>query len=218
MKKIRVVLADDHPIVRLGLRTLLESEPDIEVVGEACTGWQAITLAQELGPDVAILDISMPGSGLDATRQIRATCRETKVLILSVHAEERYLFHVLKAGACGYVLKSAVDTELIGAIRAVAQGGAFLYPSGAKLLVEEYLARLETAEEQDASQELSDRDRQILQLAALGHTAGEIAEKLSLSPKSIETYRTRIMQKLELRNRADLVHYALSHDLLTEDV
>ena len=218
MKKIRVLLADDHPVVRVGLRTLLESEPDMEVVGEAGTGWQAVALAQELGPDVAVLDISMPGSGLDATRQIRATCSGTKVLILTVHAEERYLFHVLKMGASGYVLKSSVDTELIGAIRAVAQGGAFLYPSGAKMLVENYLARLETGEELDAFQELSDRDREVLQLAALGHTASEIAEKLSLSPKSIETYRTRIMQKLNLHNRADLVRYALSHDLLTEDL
>jgi len=218
MKKIRVLLADDHPVVRVGLRTLLESEPDMEVVGEAGTGWQAVALAQELCPDVAVLDISMPGSGLDATRQIQATGSETKVLILTVHAEERYLFHVLKAGAFGYVLKSSVDTELIGAIRAVAQGGAFLYPSGAKLLVEDYLARLETGEELDAFQELSDRDREVLQLAALGHTASEIAEKLSLSPKSIETYRTRVMQKLNLHNRADLVRYALSHDLLTEDL
>jgi two-component system, NarL family, response regulator NreC len=218
MEKIRVLLADDHPVVRVGLRTLLESEPDMEVVGEAGTGWQAVTLAQELNPDVAILDISMPGNGLDATRQIRATCRETTVLILTVHAEERYLFHVLKAGASGYVLKSTVDTELISAVRAVAQGGAFLYPSGAKMLVEDYLARLETGEEQDAYQQLSDREREVLQLVALGHTAGEIAEKLSLSPKSVETYRTRTMQKLNLHGRADLVRYALSHNLLTEDL
>jgi two-component system response regulator NreC len=140
------------------------------------------------------------------------------VLILTVHAEERYLFHVLKAGASGYVLKSTVDTELISAVRAVAQGGAFLYPSGAKMLVEDYLARLGTGEEQDGYEQLSDREREVLQLAALGYTASDIAEKLSLSPKSVETYRTRTMQKLNLHNRSDLVRYALSHDLLTEDL
>jgi two-component system response regulator NreC len=218
MKKIRVLLADDHPVVRVGLRTLLESEPDMEVVGEAGTGWQAVALAQELQPDVAVVDISMPGNGLDATRQIRATCHGTSVLILTVHAQERYLFHVLKAGASGYVLKSTVDTELISAIRSVAQGGAFLYPSGAKMLVEDYLARLGQNEEEDALHQLSDREREVLQFAALGYTANEIGEKLSLSPKSVETYRTRTMQKLNLHGRADLVRYALSHDLLTEDI
>jgi len=218
VKKIRVLLADDHQIVRIGVRTLLESEPDMEVVGEASTGLQAVALVQELRPDVAVMDISMPGNGLDATRQIRASCSETQVLILTVHAQERYLFHVLKAGAAGYVLKSTVDTELVDAIRTVAVGGAFLYPSGAKMLLEDYVGRLQRGEDPDAYQQLSEREREVLKLIALGYTASEAADVLALSPKSVETYRTRIMQKLNLHNRAALVQYALFHGLLTEDV
>ena len=218
MKKIRVLLADDHPVVRAGLRAFLESEPDMEVVGEAETGWQAVTLARELCPDVAVLDISMPGNGLDATRQIRSLCPETQVLILTIHAQEYYLFLVLKAGAAGYVLKSTADTELVNAIRAVAQGGAFLYPSGAKMLVEDHLARLEASQERDPYEPLSDREIEVLRFISLGYTASEAADALALSPKSVETYRARIMQKLNLHSRAALVQYALFHGLLSEDV
>ena len=218
LKTIRVLLADDHPVVRAGLRALLESEQDMQVVGEAETGWQAVILAQELGPDVVVMDISMPGNGLDATRQIRSLCPETQVLILTIHAQDYYLFLVLKAGAAGYVLKSTADTELVGAIRAVAQGGAFLYPTGAKMLVEDYLARLERSQVSTSPETLSDRELEVLKFIALGYTASEAADALALSPKSVETYRARIMQKLDLHSRVELVQYALLHGLLTESV
>lgn len=216
MNKIRILLADDHPVVRAGVRAFLEGEPDMVVVGEAGTAHQAVALAQELQPDVAVLDISMPGNGLDATRQIRSTCPGTQVLILTFHSQDNYLLTVLKAGAIGYVLKSAVDTELLNAIRVVAEGGAFLSPTDARLVVADYQANL-AKEQDDSAAQLSEREREVLKLIALGHTASEAAKILTLSPKSVETYRTRIMQKLGLHNRAAVVQYALLHHLLSED-
>ncbi len=216
MKKIRILLADDHPVVRAGVRTFLKDEPDILVVGEASNVCQAIALTQELLPDVAILDISMPGDGLDATRQIRSTCPGTQVLILTFHEQEHFLFRALQSGAAGYVLKSVMDTELLNAIRTVAEGGVFLYPGGVKTLVESYQAGLGT-EPAEADSQLSEREREVIRLIALGYTASEAAEALMLSPKSVETYRTRIMQKLGIQSRAGLVQYALSNHLLTED-
>lgn len=217
MRKIRVLVVDDHPVVRAGIRVFLESEQDMEVVGEASTGWQAVALAQELRPDVAVLDISMPGSGLDATRQIRSLCPETQVLILSIHSQEYYMLLGLKAGAAGYVLKSTIDTELVNAIRAVAAGGAFLCPTVAKILVEEYAARQEASVESNPCEHLSERELEVLKSIALGYTTTETAEELALSPKSVETYRFRIMQKLNLQSRAALVQYALLNGLLIED-
>ena len=216
MKRIRILLADDHPVVRAGVRAFLEDEPDMLVVAEASNACQAVALAQELRPDVAVLDISMQGDGLDATRQIRSTCPTTQVLILTFHAQEYFLFLALRSGAAGYVLKSTVDTELLNAIRVVAEGGAFLCPSGVKLLVEDYQARLEASAE-DADAPLSEREHEVVKLIALGYTTGEAAAELGLSPKSVETYRTRIMQKLGVHSRIGLVQYALRHDLLKED-
>jgi DNA-binding NarL/FixJ family response regulator len=216
MKTIRLLLADDHPVVRVGLRTLLEIEPDLCVVGEAGDGAEAVRLIERLCPDVVIMDISMPEmDGLEATRRARAISPGTHILILTVHAQERYLFPVLKAGASGYVLKSTIDTELIEAIRTVARGEAFLYPSATRMVLEDYLAHL-AGGEQDAYEQLSEREREVLKLIALGHTAGEIASQLGLSPKSVETYRARIMQKLDLHSRAALVRYALARGLLSE--
>ena len=217
MKQIRVLLADDHPVVRAGVRAFLEDEPDMLVVGEASNACQAVALAEALRPDVAVLDISMPGRGLDAARQIRSTCPDTQVLILTFHAQENYLFLALQAGAAGYVLKSTVDTELLTAIRVVAEGGAFLSPSGAKMLVEDYHTRPGTSSA-DADQPLSEREREVVKLIALGYTASEAATALGLSPKSVETYRTRIMHKLGVHSRVGLVQYALLHDLLNEDL
>jgi len=216
MKKIRVLLADDHPVVRAGVRAFLESEPDIVVVGEASIGCQAVALAQDLHPDVVIMDIMMPGNGLDATRQIRATCPTTQVVIFTFHNQDIYLLDAVKAGAAGFVLKSAADTELVTAIRAVAEGGAFLSPSSARLVVEEYRAELGSVLA-DAYDPLSEREHEVLKLIVLGYTANEAAAALKLSPKTVETYRTRIMQKLSLHNRVALVQYALSHNLLTEE-
>ena len=217
MRKIRVLIADDHPVVRAGVRAFLDDQPDMRVVGEASNACQAVALAQELQPDVDVLDISMPGRGLDATRQIRSACPDTQVLILTFHAQEYFLLLALRAGAAGYVLKSAVDTELLNAIRVVAEGGAFLYPSGAKMLVEDYQARLGT-NMADTDGQLSEREHEVIQLIALGYTASEAAEALALSPKSVETYRTRIMQKLGVHSRIGLVQYALLHGLLKEDI
>jgi two-component system response regulator NreC len=217
MAKIRVLLVDDHMVVRIGLKALIESEPDIEVVGEAGNGLEAIEQAHALCPDVIVMDISMPElDGLEATRRIRAELPACHILILTVHAQERYLFPVLKAGGAGYVLKSTVDTELLDAIHTVAAGGAFLYPSATRMLLEDYLGQLNTMPEQDAYEQLSDREREVLKLLALGYTAAQAADKLALSPKTVETYRTRIMQKLNLHSRVDLVQYALARGLLTE--
>jgi two-component system response regulator NreC len=217
MKKIRVYIADDHSVVRVGLRTLLESEPDMVVVGQAGNGAEAVAGVQQCRPDVVVMDISMPEmDGLEATRRIRALCPDTHVVILTVHAQERYLFPVLKAGASGYVLKSTVDTELIDAIRTVARGGAFLYPSATRMVLEDYLSRVQSGGEQDAYERLSEREREVLKLIALGHTASEVAGKLNLSPKSVETYRARIMEKLGLDSRPALVKYALARGLLTD--
>ncbi|MBP7964343.1 MAG: response regulator transcription factor [Caldilineaceae bacterium] len=217
MDSIRIVLADDHPVVRMGLRALLESEPDIQVVGEANNGVEALELVASLTPDIVIMDISMPEmDGMEATRRIRDSFPETKVLILTVHAQERYLFPVLKAGAAGYVLKSTIDTRLVDAIRTVAGGGVFLYATATRMLLEDYLGHLESAGSQDDYDSLSEREREVLKLCALGHTAAEIAEQIFLSPKTVETYRTRVMQKLNMSTRSDLVKYALARGLLTE--
>jgi two-component system response regulator NreC len=214
---ITLLLADDHPVVRRGLRAMLEAEPDMVVVGEANDGAEAVELVAALQPQIVVMDISMPQmDGLEATRRIRAGGMPTQVLILTVHAQERYLFPVLKAGGAGYVLKSTIDTELVGAIRTVAAGGAFLYPSAAKLVLEDYLAHLRSGPDQDAFDQLSEREREVLKLIALGHTAAEVADQLSLSPKSVETYRTRVMQKLDLHSRAALVRYALNRGLITD--
>ena len=216
IKKIRVLLADDHPVVRAGVRAFLESEPDIVVVGEASIGCQAVALAQDLHPDAVIMDVSMPGDGLDATRQIRATCATTQVIIFTFHNQDTCLLNAVQAGAAGFVLKSAADTELVVAIRAVAEGGAFLSPSSTRLVVEEYKAGLRS-DRADAHDPLSEREREVLKLIILGYTASEAAAALKLSGKSVETYRTRLMQKLGLHNRVALVQYALSHNLLTEE-
>jgi two-component system response regulator NreC len=217
MTKTRVLLVDDHMVVRIGLKALIDAEPDLAVVGEAGNGVEALAQARALTPDVIVMDISMPElDGLEATRRIRAELPQCCVLILTVHAQERYLFPVLKAGAAGYVLKSTVDTELLDAIRTVARGGAFLYPSATKLLLEDYLGQLQRGGSPDAYETLSEREREVLKLLALGYTAAQVGDKLALSPKTVETYRGRIMEKLNLTSRADLIQYALARGLLAE--
>ena len=213
-KRIRILLADDHAVLRAGLRALLSAQGDLEVVGEASDGAEAIRLTQTLRPDVVVMDIGMPGvSGIDATARIKRDHPEAKVLILSMHDDRGYLRQVLRAGASGYVLKKAVDTELLAAIRAAARGDVFLDPSLAKALVDEVMEPKATGHEVQA---LSDREREVLRLIALGHTNQEVAGRLCISVKSVETYKARLMEKLSLKGRAELVRYALQHGLLKD--
>lgn len=215
--KIRVFLADDHGIVRAGLRALLEAQPDITVVGEAEDGPSAIEQVQVLQPMVVIADLSMPGGGLEAIRGITQLNQGVRVLVLTVHAEERYLLPVLEAGGSGYVRKSSAHTDLLNAIRTVARGEVFLDPAATKTLLRGYLGRVHTGDELDLGEVLSEREREVVKLTAEGYTAQQAADILSLSPKTVETYRHRAMQKLGLTNRAELVRYALRAGLLVDD-
>jgi len=211
------MLVDDHAVLRAGLRTLLNAEPDMEVGGEAADGKQAVQKVAELEPEVVLMDISMPVlNGLEATRQIRRAHPQVKVLVLTMHDSEEYLFQVLEAGASGYVPKKAADTELINAIRAVYRGEAFLYPTAAKALIQDYLERARAGEESDSFDRLTEREKEVLKLVAEGYTNQEIAYMLVISVKTVETHRARIMEKLEFRTRAELVRYALNRGLLTE--
>ncbi|HET9979147.1 MAG TPA: response regulator transcription factor [Ktedonobacterales bacterium] len=216
---IRILLVDDHPIFRAGLRALLESQPDVRVVGEAGNGAEAITRARELQPDIILLDISMPDmDGLEALRRMQAGHVPGKALVLTMHAENEYLLQVLESGGYGYVLKQGVDTDLFTAIRRVAAGDVFLYPSATKLLLSRYRDQKRALEENSDSSAsddgLSDREREVLALTAQGYSSQEIGEQLALSAKTVETYRTRVMRKLNLRHRSDLVRYALRAGLL----
>ncbi len=214
---ISVLLADDHGIVRAGLRALLEAQPDMHVVAEAENGPDAIEGAKKFVPTVVVADLSMPGGGLEAIRRITELHLPTRVLVLTVHAEERYLLPVLEAGGSGYVRKSSAHTDLLNAIRTVARGEVFLDPAATKTLLRGYLGRVKTGEEIDLGEVLSERERAVVKLTAEGHTAQQAADILSLSPKTIETYRHRAMQKLGLTNRAELVRYALRAGLLGDE-
>jgi two-component system response regulator NreC len=212
---IRVLIADDHTIVRSGVRLLLESEADIAVVAEAVDGDQALSLVEELLPDVVLMDIAMPGTdGLQATRQIKERWPDINVLVLTMHRQEEYFFELLKAGASGYLLKGAETNDLIQAVRVVSQGEVFLYPSMAQRLVKDYLDRV-TGEPSRGSV-LSPREQEILSLLAEGYDTNAIAEKLVISPSTVHTHRSNIMQKLELSTRHELVQYARQHGLIQD--
>lgn len=214
---IRILLADDHGVVRAGLRALLESQPDLRVVAEAADGPSAVTLTRQLVPAVVVADLSMPGGGLETIRQITGLGLPSRVLVLTVHAEERYLLPVLEAGGSGYVRKASAHTDLLAAIRTVARGEVFLDPAATKTLLRGYLGRVRSGDELDLGEVLSEREREVVRLTAEGHTAQQAAEILSLSPKTVETYRHRAMQKLGLTNRAELVRYALRAGMLSTD-
>ncbi len=210
-----ILLADDHSVLRSGLKLLLESQPDFRVLGEASSGLEAIELAGKLQPDLLLLDLSMPGlGGLDALPVLRKTVPAAKILILTMHDDPQYLRTALKSGAAGYVLKKAADSELISAIRAVLRGEMYVHPSLTRALLDEMLPRPE-ASAPDAWNTLSEREQSVLKLVALGHTSAEIAESLSLSAKTVETYRARGMEKLGLANRAALVRFALKKGLIS---
>ncbi|MDR5694786.1 MAG: response regulator transcription factor [Armatimonadota bacterium] len=214
MDPIRLIIADDHAVLRAGLRLLLESQPDLQVVGEAGDGWETLQLAEQHKPDVILLDLSMPGpGGLEVIKEIKRRVPRAKVLVLTMHEDEGYLRSVLKAGGSGYVVKKAADTELLSAIRSVHRGGVYIDPSLTRGLVEEILEE-EAPAKKLGEEVLSEREREVLVLLALGHTNQEIAEKLCLSVKTVETYRARIQEKLQLRSRAALVRYALERGLL----
>lgn len=211
---IRVVLVDDHGVLRAGLRALLDAEPDIRVVGEAESGEDGVEKATRLKPDIVVMDLSMPGAGgLEATRRITQLDQPTRVLVLTMHAEEEYLLPVLEAGGSGYVRKTSADEDLVHAIRTVARDEVFLYPSAAKLLLKGYKVKKETAEE-DPLEVLTQRERDVLAMTAEGFSSREIGEKLFISPKTVDTYRSRIMEKLQLTHRSELVHFALETGLL----
>ncbi len=209
-----MVVVDDHAVVRSGLRLLLDNQEDIEVVGEAGNANDAIFRARALKPDVILLDVVMPGeSGIDVLPQLLKESAETKVLVLSMQDDPSYVREAFAAGASGYVLKEAADEEVVSAVREVAGGGRYVHPTlGARLIAAE-------AEERAAAEAdpLSDREREILRLLALGHTNQEIAQQLYISVRTAESHRAHIMQKLRLTTRAELVRYALSHGLLTEE-
>ncbi len=204
---LRVLIADDHTIVRSGVRLLLECEPDIKVVGEALDGNEALAMVNRLHPDVILMDITMPGmDGLEATRQIKARWPEVKVLVLTMHRSDEYFFEMLKAGASGYVLKGAETGELIHAVRVVGQGEVFLYPTMASKLVGDFLSRVSKGVESGPS--LSQREKEILRMLADGYSNKEIAEKLVVSPSTVHSHRSNLMSKLGLSNRRELIQYA----------
>jgi two-component system response regulator NreC len=214
MAEIRVILADDHAIFRAGLKALLDAEMGIEVVGEASTGDEAVERVRELTPDIVVMDLSMPGSGgLEATRRITALELPTKILVLTMHAEQEYLVPVLEAGAHGYLTKTTADRRLIEAIRVLARGEVYLPPRATTLLLKEYKA---AGEGDDALRQLSTREQEVLALTAEGFSSKEIGEKLFISPKTVDTYRARIMEKLGLTHRSELVRFALNAGLLKE--
>ena len=217
MTRIRVLLADDHAVLRAGLRVLINGQPDMEVVGEASTGEEAWRQADAVKPDVVLLDLTMPGmGGIEATERIVRDCPGVRVLVLTMHDDVAYLRSVLAAGAASYVLKRSADTELLSAIRITHRGGTYLEPSLAGDIVQDALGRKTRQGEDSARSPLSEREREVLRLVAQGHTNQEIANRLSLSVKTVETYRARLMTKLGLRTRADLVRYALSVGLLAQ--
>ncbi len=216
MEKIRLLLVDDHKIVRAGLKMLFQAEPDIEIVGEASSGASALDCVAELQPDVVVMDVAMPGmSGIEATRRIKAERPETAVIALTMHEDEQYFFQMLAAGASGYVPKRAAPDDLVSAIRAVSQGQVFLYPSLAKLLVADFLQRSDPEVELAPAAELTPREREVLTCIAEGYTNREIGEKLTISVKTVDRHRENIMHKLNMNSRVDLVKYAIEKGLIT---
>ncbi|MBI4493840.1 MAG: response regulator transcription factor [Chloroflexi bacterium] len=213
MPKLRIVLADDHGVLRAGLRALLAGQPDLQVIGEAETAEAVVQLVRELRPDLALVDVRMPGGGLEATRRMRQELPDLAILILSQYDDPAYLREALAAGASGYALKRSSGHELLAAIRAVGRGEVYLHPSLARVLLEDWKGP-RRKDPQPAAEPLSEREAQVLRLVALGHTTQQIAEQLFLSVRTVETYKTRGMDKLGLRGRAALVRYALEHGLL----
>jgi two-component system, NarL family, response regulator NreC len=215
MSPIRLLLVDDHAVLRAGLRMLLSADSELEIVGEAETGSQGVAMAQELRPDVVLMDIAMPDmNGIEATRRIKAACPDIAVLALTMHEDDQYFFEMLSAGASGYVPKRAAPNDLIAAIHAVKGGGMFLFPSVARLLVEDFRQRHEQAGPGRSAEALTEREREVLALIAQGRSNQEIADQLVISVKTVNRHRENIMAKLNLHSRVDLVRYAIEKGLI----
>ena len=216
MTKTRIVLADDHAILREGIRALLEDQSDMTVIGEAADGRKAVELARDLSPDIIVMDIGMPLlNGLEATRQIKHNFPQVSVLVLTMHDNEEYVSQILAAGASGYVLKRAASSELVTAIRAVAAGQSFLSPAVTKLLIEGYMGRQPAAPVMvDSFETLTAREREVLQLVAEGHTNAQIAKLLNISLKTVKAHRSNLMQKLGLHDRGELIKVAIHRGII----
>jgi DNA-binding NarL/FixJ family response regulator len=216
LKQIRILLADDHTIVRSGIRLLLEQQPDFKVVGEANDGREAVELVSKHHPDVAVLDIGMPQlNGIEATMQIAAAEPATQVVILSMHADEGYVLRALKAGARGYILKNAAEADLIRAIRSVAEGKSFFSPVIGKMLLEDYVRQIRDKQVEDSYDLLTPREREILQLLAEGKTNKDVANILHLSIHTVDTHRGNILQKLNLHGVPELILYAVRKGIIS---
>lgn len=213
---IRVLIADDHAVLRSGLNLLLSSQGAFEIVAEAASGIEALSMAEKHQPDLILLDLSMPSlGGLDALPTLKEKCPQAKILVLTMHDDVQYLRQALKKGAAGFVLKRAADNELLHAIHAVLRGGVYVHPSMNKTLLEDYLPDVREDFSTNLWEKLSEREQEVLKLVALGYTSTEIGEQITLSPKTVETYRARGMEKLGLHNRAALVRYALKNEIIS---
>jgi two-component system, NarL family, response regulator NreC len=216
MKKIRVLLADDHKLIRAGLRLVVEQEADLSVVAEADDGRQAVELAESLKPDVAVMDIGMPNlNGIEAARQIQEFAPDTAVIMLSMHSDESYVLRALGVGARAYLLKDSAAGDLVRAIRAVGEGKSFFSPAVSKVLLEDYVRKLKRTGGEDSYDLLSPREREILQLVAEGKSNKEVASLLNLSVYTVETHRARIMQKLNLKGVPELILYAVRKGIIS---
>ena len=215
MTPVRILLADDHIVMRNGLRLLLERQPHLQVVGEAADGRQAVALCESANPDVVIMDIAMPNlNGIEAARQIVNRNPRTAIAILSMHSDESYVIRALKAGARAYLLKDSAEADLLAAVRALTEGKSFFSPAISKILVEDYMRQLESRGAEDTYELLTNREREILQLLAEGRTNKEVANLLNLSLYTVETHRTHILQKLNLHSVPELILYAVRKGII----
>ena len=216
MKAIRILLADDHSVVRKGLRLLLESVPEFQVIADASSGREAVTLAEQHMPDVIVMDVAMPIlNGIEAARQITAKLPQTAVVFLSMHGDESYVLRALKAGARAYLLKDSAEYDLIQAVKAVSEGKAFFSPAISKMLVEDYMRQMQERGVEDSYELLTTREREVLQLLAEGKSNKDVAALLNLSLFTVETHRSNIFQKLNLHSGAELILYAIRKGVIS---